>query len=574
MKLTLSNSARKIIKKYHFNSTFFQYFRKILLYFSVPCIFLCGIIYFTYVRYYNSITENSVTTSFEKIKNTTMNIFSEIYKRKIMFGTDNTVLSCLLLNENDWYTPKNLEYTQYVNKLISSTILTSDYINSIYLYCPKYDYVYSSYSPNPLESFYNTTWYEYFKKNNASAFVYSCSDKFTNDECISAVFPIERNSNLLGILVFNINKSVFSQMLSLNTESETAYLFFNDELIYSSKDGAVAEYDKLAQDFSIQKTKNSIICTESLGDYNLFLRMDTGISELVNTKNFTLIILLILTASALVIPFIISFFVSMNVYTSIAGIVIKLQNVYGNTDMEYTKNEIEYINSNIIKLISHSKNVEQDLAENINKLKHAQIISLQTQLNPHFLYNTLNSVTMLAAGKNISEIDVLIRNLSDLLTYSLDTQNTFVTIRQEMMYTTYYINIEEIKYETKYNINWNIPNEQYEVKILKFIFQPIIENTLRHGFKHKSGDLLTLTVSSEVSGNKIRFTFYDTGCGIKKPELIKIRENLKTSAFPETKNIGIYNVNLRIKLIFGDEYGVDIDSEENKFTKVTITLPV
>ena len=181
---------------------------------------------------------------------------------------------------------------------------------------------------------------------------------------------------------------------------------------------------------------------------------------------------------------------------------------------------------------------------------------------------------MLAAGKNISEIDVLIRNLSDLLTYSLDTQNTFVTIRQEMMYTTYYINIEEIKYETKYNINWNIPNEQYEVKILKFIFQPIIENTLRHGFKHKSGDSLTLTVSSEVSGNKIRFTFYDTGCGIKKPELIKIRENLKTSAFPETKNIGIYNVNLRIKLIFGDEYGVDIDSEENKFTKVTITLPV
>ena len=167
-----------------------------------------------------------------------------------------------------------------------------------------------------------------------------------------------------------------------------------------------------------------------------------------------------------------------------------------------------------------------------------------------------------------------IRNLSDLLNYSLDTQNTFVTIRQEMMYTTYYINIEEIKYETKYNIKWNIPSGQYEVKILKFIFQPIIENTLRHGFKHKSGDSLTLTVSSEVSGNKIRFTFYDTGCGIKKPELIKIRENLKTSAFPETKNIGIYNVNLRIKLIFGDEYGVDIDSEENKFTKVTITLPV
>ncbi len=574
MKLTLSNSARKIIKKYHFNSTFFQYFRKILLYFSVPCIFLCGIIYFTYVRYYNSITENSVTTSFEKVKNTTMNIFSEIYKRKIMFGTDNTVLSCLLLNENDWYTPKNLEYTQYVNKLISSTILTSDYINSIYLYCPKYNYVYSSYSPNPIESFYNTTWYEYFKKNNTAAFIYSCSDKSTNDECISAVFPIERNTELLGILVFNINKSVFSQMLSLNTESETAYLFFNDELIYSSKNGAAAEYDKPAQDFSIQKTKNSIICTESLEDYNLFLRIDTGISELINTKNFTLIILLILIISALVIPFIISFFVSMNVYTSIAGIVIKLQNVYGNTDMEYTKNEIEYINSNIIKLISHSKNVEQDLAENINKLKHAQIISLQTQLNPHFLYNTLNSVTMLAAGKNISEIDVLIRNLSDLLTYSLDTQNTFVTIRQEMMYTTYYINIEEIKYETKYNIKWNIPSEQYEVKILKFIFQPIIENTLRHGFKHKSGDSLTLTVSSEVSGNKIRFTFYDTGCGIKKPELIKIRENLKTSAFPETKNIGIYNVNLRIKLIFGDEYGVDIDSEENKFTKVIITLPV
>lgn len=574
MKLTLSNSARKIIKKYHFNSTFFQYFKKILLYFSIPCIFLCGIIYFTYVRYYNSITENSVTTSFEKVKNTTTNIFSEVYKRKVMFGTDNTILSCLLLNENDWYTPKNAEYTQYVNKLINSTILTSDYISSVYLYCPKYNYVYSSYSSNPIESFYNTSWYEYYKKNNTAAFTYSYSDKFTNDECISVVFPIERNTELLGILVFNINKSVFSQMLSLNSDSETAYLFFEDELIFSSKNAAAAERGEHIPGFSIQKTKNSIICSESLDDYNLFLRIDTGISDLIYTKNFTLIILLILIITALVIPFVISFFVSMNVYTSIASIVIKLQNVYGSTDTEHTKNEIEYINNNIIKLIAHSKNVEQDLAENINKLKHAQIVSLQTQLNPHFLYNTLNSVTLLAAGKNISEIDVLIRNLSDLLTYSLDTQNTVVTIRQEMMYTTYYINIEEIKYQTKYNIKWNISDEQYDIKILKFIFQPIIENTLRHGFKHKSSDSLTLTVSSEISGGSIRFTFYDTGCGIKKPELLKIRENLKASAFPETKNIGIYNVNLRIKLIFGDEYGIEIDSEENKFTRVTITLPI
>ncbi len=574
MKLTLSNSARKIIKKYHFNSTFFQYFKKILLYFSIPCIFLCGIIYFTYVRYYNSITENSVTTSFEKVKNTTTNIFSEIYKRKVMFGTDNTVLSCLLLNEDDWYTPKNAEYTQYVNKLINSTILTSDYISSIYLYCPKYDYVYSSYSPNPIESFYNTSWYEYCNENNTAAFIYSYSDKFTNDECISAAFPIERNTEFLGILVFNINKSVFSQMLSLNSDSETAYLFFKDELIFSSKNIADAERGELAPDFSIQKTKNSIVCSESLDDYNLFLRMDTEISDLIYTKNFTLIILLILIITALVIPFVISFFVSMDVYTSIASIVVKLQNVYGNTDTEHTKNEIEYINNNIIKLITHSKNVEQDLAENINKLKHTQIISLQTQLNPHFLYNTLNSVTLLAAGKNISEIDVLIRNLSDLLTYSLDTQNTVVTIRQEMMYTTYYINIEEIKYQTKYNIQWNISNEQYEIKVLKFIFQPIIENTLRHGFKHKSNDSLTLTVSSKISGGSIQFTFYDTGCGIKKQELSKIRENLRSSAFPETKNIGIYNVNLRIKLIFGDEYGVEIDSDENKFTKVTVTLPI
>ncbi len=267
---------------------------------------------------------------------------------------------------------------------------------------------------------------------------------------------------------------------------------------------------------------------------------------------------------------------SADFYRSISDIVVQLG--YSGIDGSVTegqKNELSYISQNIINMAANTKNIEQELVRKITQLKKSQAVALQTQLNPHFLFNTLNAVGLLYATDNPggSDADILVRYLSDILDFSLNTKENIIPIRDEVFYTKRYIEIEKIKYQQDFCVIWDIDPALYDCKALKFILQPIVENAFEHGFRDDLGPGSRLEIAAAVQNSCLTFTVADNGHGMSPQRLEQIRGLLASDTLPESKNIGICNVSRRIQLVFGEQYGCSISSSPAG-TTVQIRLPV
>jgi ligand-binding sensor protein len=213
-------------------------------------------------------------------------------------------------------------------------------------------------------------------------------------------------------------------------------------------------------------------------------------------------------------------------------------------------------------------------AETQEKLRHykerqkAQLKTLSAQINPHFLFNTLNSITRMAYLEDAENTKEMTYCLSDLLRYTLKQTEEFPTIGSEMDNIRRYLHIQDIRYNDRIHYHIDIPSQILECRIPAMLLQPIVENALIHGLEPKvEGGSVFIT--SEVVDSSIIIRVRDTGIGIK-PRKLKdfFTEDLKSSA-----GLGIRNSHLRLQQYFGPDYGLKITSTENVETIVEIKLP-
>ena len=201
----------------------------------------------------------------------------------------------------------------------------------------------------------------------------------------------------------------------------------------------------------------------------------------------------------------------------------------------------------------------------------AEIKTLQAQINPHFLSNTLNTVKWLANAQKADNIETLVSSLIKLLHVSMGKGGDYISIREEIEYIRSYIQIQEFRYFDKFEVIFNIEEDILDYKILKFILQPIIENSIIHGIGPMDQKGL-ISVKAYKSEEELFFSVTDNGAGICDD---KIEQVLKSNGSSSTfSRIGIYNVNERIKLNFGEQYGLNIQSVEGLYTSVEIILPI
>ncbi len=200
--------------------------------------------------------------------------------------------------------------------------------------------------------------------------------------------------------------------------------------------------------------------------------------------------------------------------------------------------------------------------------------ALESQINPHFLYNTLETVSSKAILNDDIEISNMVVALSTMLRYSVRNLEV-VTLEQEIEHIKSYIIIEQYRFEKRINFKFEIESDLYHEKIAKLMLQPLVENALEHGF-HKKNDG-QVTIRAEKYTDHLRIVVIDDGRGIAPDKLKQINKNLShnsESSFDKRNNIGIINVNRRLQLIFGEEYGLNIHSIVNKGTKISIDLPI
>ncbi|MGB4659279.1 MAG: histidine kinase, partial [Mobilitalea sp.] len=225
-------------------------------------------------------------------------------------------------------------------------------------------------------------------------------------------------------------------------------------------------------------------------------------------------------------------------------------------------------NDMAIKLEQQVNSIRQE-QEN---LRNMELKLLQTQINPHFLYNTLDTIVWLIEGnKNKEAIDIVI-SLSEFFRIVVSKGRDFIHIYEEEIHIKSYLEIQQSRYKDILDYEINIPKELYPYQIPKLTLQPLVENSLYHGVKmlRARGKI---TVTGEMKGEDICFHVIDNGVGMDEEELQALRKEIEMPGSAQSAGFGLANVNERIKLNFGDEYGLDIQSKKGEGTAITITIP-
>ena len=245
--------------------------------------------------------------------------------------------------------------------------------------------------------------------------------------------------------------------------------------------------------------------------------------------------------------------------------------------------ELGVLSRSLDEMIERINNLLSQVRTEQENLRVAELELLQAQINPHFLYNTLDTIIWLAEAGDQSKVVSMVGSLSDFFRASLGQGRDIVTIGDEIRHVSSYLEIQQVRYQDILTYSIDVPEEIYISKIPKITLQPLVENALYHGIKNRRGGGC-ITITGKVESKCIYLYIEDNGIGMTEERLEQI--NRKINAGEKTENeadaggnreeaeiFGLYNVNERIRLKFGSRYGIHIDSEFGKGTVVTVLLP-
>ncbi len=215
--------------------------------------------------------------------------------------------------------------------------------------------------------------------------------------------------------------------------------------------------------------------------------------------------------------------------------------------------------------------LEQVTTEQI-RLRKAEFELLQTQINPHFLYNTLDTIIWLAEAGKQREVVGMVGSLSEFFRASLNQGKDIISIREELQHVKSYLEIQQVRYQDILKYEIQVPGELDKYLIPKITIQPIVENALYHGIKNKRG-LGRIRVSGKEEESGFAIQVEDNGIGINEERLRQVRDKIQYRTPAENDIYGLYNVNERIRLNFGEKFGISIESVYGEGTVVSIHLP-
>jgi len=212
--------------------------------------------------------------------------------------------------------------------------------------------------------------------------------------------------------------------------------------------------------------------------------------------------------------------------------------------------------------------------EQVQQKKHqAEVRALQSQINPHFLVNTLNSIRFMAQVSKFDGIRKMAEALIKILSCSFRGSISFYTVREELDVLDSYLYLMKIRYSDGFEVVYDIDETCLDCKVPRLILQPIVENSIVHGLAEKEDDIGHLTVRLKASGDSLIFTVEDDGRGMTEEEIRQLLTH-RERAEGDNTSIGVENVLSRLKLNFGSRYGIRMESQPGQYTKTILTIPL
>lgn len=285
---------------------------------------------------------------------------------------------------------------------------------------------------------------------------------------------------------------------------------------------------------------------------------------------------IIIASLGLLVVFVISYFLSKKIGKPVEELLryIKINqdgNITEMAESDADAGDIEKIRRAFEEMSQDLRNKIESNYETNLRLQEITIKAYESQMNPHFLFNTLYMIQMMNVLGEKENVTTITNHLGKLLRFNLDNRNE-VKLSEEIENVKNYLKIMELRFKGRFNYKIVIPPELMECYTVKFMLQPLIENSVSHGFVHKK-DMCEIVIMGQQIGDDIAIVVKDNGHGIEPNHLEKLKVKLNGEN-SDTGGIGMVNVHERIKLLYGKEYGIDIFSDYEKNTNVLVHIPV
>lgn len=249
----------------------------------------------------------------------------------------------------------------------------------------------------------------------------------------------------------------------------------------------------------------------------------------------------------------------------------------GNGDLstritENRGDEFGNLYSGFNKLVEEINKLICAVSESEERETMAKYQMLQSQINPHFLYNSLDTIRMMAVLDDKNDIAEALLNLSSLFRYNIRNSDKLVTVKEELLQIKNYLSLQKLRLQEKLEIIYDTDDSALSCYMPKIILQPILENCFSHGFKDITRNCV-ITIKIKKCEKLIEFTISDNGVGMDKKSLDELNGRLLSSISPSEHGIGLYNVSERLRLYFGEQFRLRVESRENDGTDICFSIP-
>lgn len=418
----------------------------------------------------------------------------------------------------------------------------------------------------------------------------------TDDEMISLSREVQsyENGTFRGVILINLNMNKITEICnSFQEKQENFICIINDkgELVYEQQNGkerfAFDEKENRQElNTALEKMKESCFRLNYRGEKYLVTRTDMKTTgwTLVSMVPYKSVMAETMAISgvmilAVVITLIVTLLLLNRILTGVVKPLKKLEKymVQVNPDnmdqrMEIlTDDEIGHLSMKFNQMMDRIRNLKEQVIEEQEDKRKYELQALQAQINPHFLYNTLDSIIWMAET-NDSNIVAMTEALAKLFRISLNKGNEEISLERELEHVKNYLIIQSMRYADKFTYEISVDPGVERCRTIKLILQPIVENCIYHGIKKKRGTG-KITIRAYRREQNLIIEVSDDGCGMPKEICRKILSDEIESENISGSGIGVKNVNERIQLRFGKKYGLSYSSEEGVGTTVTYVLP-
>lgn len=421
-------------------------------------------------------------------------------------------------------------------------------------------------------------------------------DDGSSGHCISVARRVNSygRNTLMGVLMMDIDVTELTKMLGpllLSDQSQVYFSGASGKILYSVNTDEIGATlpRELVQSFEKQEEGSRSGQIAGQESVTTWMRSDKTGWYLVNINPTSLILadiatmkrnILLMAAAAFVLTAAVSLTYARRIFRPVGTLAKAMKQVeQGRMDIEVTvasDDEIGYLSAAFNHMLARIRRLINENYVSRLKEKDAQIESLQLQINPHFLYNTLESMNCIALVREVDEISVISKALASMFRYSIRYSGATVPVSDELNHIRNYMNIQKIRFGNRVAVTYEMVPEVMDCLMIPLILQPLVENAIKYSVE-EAGMIVHICISIKKQADGLHFCVTDDGTGIEQNRLEQLRAELRQADNEGRKSkrghIGLINVHSRLRLRYGESCGLEIDSEKDNFTCVSFVIP-